>query len=127
MDTTGTSNNFAKQGQNLADKTADKVQSGIHGAKEAGNQVADALSSKVEDARSSTGPAIARATDQAQSVSKKTLDTVSAATEKARATMADVGDSVTAYVMDSPIKALLISAAVGAVIGALATSLSRRD
>jgi ElaB/YqjD/DUF883 family membrane-anchored ribosome-binding protein len=127
MDTTGSSNNFAKQGQNLADKAADKVQSGIHGAKEASNQVADTLSSKVEDARSSTGPAIARATDQAQSVSKKTLDTVSAATEKARATMADVGDSVTAYVMDSPIKALLISAAVGAVIGALATSLSRRD
>ena len=127
MDTTGTSNNFAKQGQNLADKTADKVQSGIHGAKDAGNQVAEVLSSKVEDARSSTGPAIARATDQAPSVSKKTLDTVSAATEKARATMADVGDSLTAYVTDSPIKALLISAAVGAVIGALATSLSRRD
>jgi cytochrome P450 len=51
-----TSNDFAKQGQDFADKTADKVQSGIRDARQTATKVGDKLSSEVEGARSQSGP-----------------------------------------------------------------------
>ena len=125
MDTVGSGNNFAKQGQDLADKAAEKIQSGICAANDTGNQAADKLSDKIEDTRSSAGSTIGKAADQAQAVAKKTLDSVGEATQKVRAAVADVGNSVSAYAKDNPMKALLISAAVGAVVGAIATNWSR--
>ena len=61
METVGSNNNFGKQTQDLADKAAEKVQSGIRTAKDTTNQVADRLSDTVEAARSSAGPRIAKA------------------------------------------------------------------
>jgi ElaB/YqjD/DUF883 family membrane-anchored ribosome-binding protein len=42
-----------------------------------------------------------------------------------RATVADAGDSVVTYTQGNPFKAILISAAVGAVIASVVTTLSR--
>ena len=125
METVGSNNNFGKQTQDLADKAAEKVQSGIRTAQDTTNQVADRLSDTVEAARSSAGPRIAQAADRVQSVANQTMDSFGAATRKVRATAADVGDSVISYTRDNPVKAILISAAVGALIGALATTLPR--
>jgi ElaB/YqjD/DUF883 family membrane-anchored ribosome-binding protein len=125
METVGSNNNFGKQTQDLADRAAEKVQSGIRTAKDTGNQVADRLSDTVEAARSSAGPSIAKAADQAQSVANQTMNSLGAATKKVRATATDVGDSVISYTQDNPVKAVLISAAVGALIGVLATTLNR--
>ena len=125
METVGSNNNFGSQTQDLADKAAEKVQSGIRTAKDTTNQVADRLSDTVEAARSSAGPRIAKAADRVQSVANQTIDSFGAATRKVRATAADVGDSVISYTRDNPVKVILISAAVGALIGALATKLPR--
>ncbi|HXJ44113.1 MAG TPA: hypothetical protein VNH18_32805 [Bryobacteraceae bacterium] len=125
METVGSNNDFGKQTQDLADKAAEKVQSGIRTAKDTTNQVADRLSDTVEAARSSAGPRLAKAADRVQSVANQTRDSFGAATRKVRATAADVGDSVISYTRDNPVKAILISAAVGALIGALATTLPR--
>jgi len=46
-----TSNDFAKQGQDFADKTADKVQSGIRDARQTATKVGDKLSSDMEGNR----------------------------------------------------------------------------
>ena len=121
METGGSNNNFGKQTQDLADKAAEKVQSGIRTAKDSANQVADRLSDTVEGARSGVG----RAADQAQSVANQTLDSLGSATKKVQATVADVGQSVISYTQDNPVKAILISATVGILIGALATTLNR--
>jgi ElaB/YqjD/DUF883 family membrane-anchored ribosome-binding protein len=125
METVGSNNNFGKQTQDLADKAAEKVQSGIRTAQDTTNQVADRLSDTIEAARSSAGPRIAKAADRVQSVANQTIESFGAATRKVRATAADVGDSVISYTRDNPVKAILISAAVGALIGALATTLPR--
>jgi ElaB/YqjD/DUF883 family membrane-anchored ribosome-binding protein len=121
METGGSNNNFGKQTQDLADKAAEKVQSGIRTAKDSANQVADRLSDTVEGARSGVG----KAADQAQSVANQTLDSLDSATKKVQATVADVGQSVISYTQDNPVKAILISATVGILIGALATTLNR--
>ena len=63
-----TSNDFAKQGQDFADKAADKAQSGICEARQTANKVGDKFSSDVEAARSQAGPSIKKAADQAQSI-----------------------------------------------------------
>ena len=55
MDTVGSTTNFAKQGQELTDKAADKLESGAHYVREAANQAADKASDKLESARGSAG------------------------------------------------------------------------
>jgi ElaB/YqjD/DUF883 family membrane-anchored ribosome-binding protein len=119
------SNNFGKQGQDLADKAADKVQSGIRTAQGIANRGADKLSEGVDSVRRSTGPALADATDRAQSGAKQAMDSLNNASKKVRATVADVGDTVVTYTQGNPIKALLISAAVGAIVATAVATLSR--
>jgi hypothetical protein len=71
METVG-SNIFGKQTQDLADKAAEKVQSGIRTAKDTTNQAADRLSDTVEAARSRAGPSIAKAANQVESIANPT-------------------------------------------------------
>jgi|ERR1700733_4034872 ElaB/YqjD/DUF883 family membrane-anchored ribosome-binding protein len=125
METGGSNNNFGKQTQDLADKAAEKVQSGIRTAKDSANQMADRLSDTVEGARSGVPPMIGKAADQTQAVANRTLDSLGSATKKVQATVADVGESVISYTQDNPVKAILISATVGILIGALATTWNR--
>jgi ElaB/YqjD/DUF883 family membrane-anchored ribosome-binding protein len=53
------------------------------------------------------------------------MDSLNDASQKVRATVADIGDSVLTYTQDNPVKAILISAAVGAIIATAATTLIR--
>jgi ElaB/YqjD/DUF883 family membrane-anchored ribosome-binding protein len=122
MDTLRTSDTFASKGQDLADKTADKVQSGIRTVKEATINAADQAASKVESARSAVAPVLGRATEQVHVLANQTKDTLNAAGSKVRATVADVGDSIVCYAQDNPVKTILLSVAVGAALGALVTS-----
>jgi ElaB/YqjD/DUF883 family membrane-anchored ribosome-binding protein len=119
------SNNFGKQGQDVANKAADKVQSGIRTAQDVANRGADKLSEGIDSVRRNTGPTLAKATDQVQSVANQAMDSLSSASKRVRATVADVGDSVVTHTQDNPVKAILISAAVGAIIATAVTTLSR--
>ena len=121
------SNNFGKPGQDMANNTADKVQSGIRSAQDAANRGADKLSEGVDSVRRNAGPTIAKTVDKAQSVATQAMDYLNSASAKVRATVADVGDSLVTYTQDNPVKAILISAAVGAVIATAVTTLTRRD
>jgi ElaB/YqjD/DUF883 family membrane-anchored ribosome-binding protein len=125
MDTLGSPNNLAKQGQDLADKAADKIQSGIRNVKDTGSQAADRLSDKVESVRSSAGPVLGKAANQTESLLSQTVDSLSAAGKKVRSTVSDVGDSVVTYTKDNPVKAIFISAAAGALIAAVVHALNR--
>ena len=123
METFGNAGNVAKHGQELADKAADKIQSGIKTVKDGGLQAADRVSDKLDSVRSSAGPAIARAADHAGSIFGQTIDSLSAAGKRARSGVADVGDRVVTYAKDNPVQAILISAAAGALIAALVRAL----
>jgi ElaB/YqjD/DUF883 family membrane-anchored ribosome-binding protein len=123
MDSVG-SDKFAKSGQDLADTTADKLQRGIRTAKQSVDNAADGLSQKVESARSNAGATLGSAAAEAQSITQQSIDSLKAATEKLRVTAAEMGESVISYTQDNPVKVILISAAVGALVGALVTVLA---
>ena len=114
-----------QQAQDLADKAADRIQGGIRTVRDTGAHAADELSAKVENARTSAGPTLGRAADQAESLFSQTVDSLSAAGKKVRSTVSDVGDSVVTYTKDNPVKAIVISAAAGALIATLVHALNR--
>jgi ElaB/YqjD/DUF883 family membrane-anchored ribosome-binding protein len=116
-----TSNDFAKQGQNVADKAADQVQAGIRNA----HQIGDKLSNGVEQARSHAGPSIQAAADQAQTFVGQGIDSARAAAQRVYDGSRQASDSIVTYTKENPVKAILIAAASGALLLTLVNALSR--
>jgi ElaB/YqjD/DUF883 family membrane-anchored ribosome-binding protein len=115
MDLTGTTNDFSKQGQDLADKTANKVKAGIQDAKRTVNQAADQLSSKADQLHSEEKPLIKKATQQTNAFAQGVED----ATQRIRDAGSRASESVTEYAKANPVKAILIALASGAVLATL--------
>ena len=115
---------FADKGQAMADKAADKIQSGIRGAKQTAESTASNLSERVESVRSNVGPTLGSAADRANRLVSRGVNAVSGATQRARDTFTDTQDSVVAYTQENPVKALMIAAAAGAVLVTLLRVLS---
>jgi ElaB/YqjD/DUF883 family membrane-anchored ribosome-binding protein len=123
MDTVINPGNFAKQTEDIADRSADKIQGGIKNGKEIGSQGADRMSKKIDSVQNSAGSALGKMADQAESMWNQTVDSVSATGKKVRSTVSDVGESVVTYAKDNPVKAILISAAAGALMAAVVRAL----
>jgi ElaB/YqjD/DUF883 family membrane-anchored ribosome-binding protein len=123
MNTTG--NDLAKQGQNFADKAADKVQTGIQSARQTGAEVSDKLSSAVETARNQAGPSIEKAADQAQTLYRQGVDSAKAAAQSVRDSAAQTSESIVTFTKENPVKAILIAAASGALLITLFNALYR--
>jgi ElaB/YqjD/DUF883 family membrane-anchored ribosome-binding protein len=121
MDLTGTTNDFSKQGQDLADKATNTVQAGIQDAKRTVNRAADQLSSKADQLRSETKPLIKKATQQTNAIAQSVSD----ATQRVRTAASQASESVTEYARENPVKAILIAAASGAVVATLLHTISR--
>jgi ElaB/YqjD/DUF883 family membrane-anchored ribosome-binding protein len=120
MDLTGTTNDFPKQGQNLADKAANTVQAGIQDVKGTVNRAADQLSSKADQLRSETKPLIKKAMQQTNAFGQSVGD----ATQRIRDAASQASESVTEYAKANPVKAILIAAASGAVLATLLHTIS---
>jgi ElaB/YqjD/DUF883 family membrane-anchored ribosome-binding protein len=88
---------FAKTGQALADKAADKVQTGVRVAQDTAKDAGSALS-------------------RVQSMGKQGLDAITGAVGQARDVASDASDSVIAYTKKNPVAALAIAAASGALL-----------
>jgi ElaB/YqjD/DUF883 family membrane-anchored ribosome-binding protein len=100
-----------KNGQLLADKAADKVQSGIRDAKQAGKEAGAALS-----------------IDRVRSMGRQSRDAVGDAAQRTLDAASHASDSVVAYTRENPVKALLMAAASGALLLSLINVLkSTRD
>ena len=121
MDLTGTTNDFSKHGQELADKAANKLQGGIQDTKRTVNLAADQLSSKADQLRSETKPMIRKAAQQ----TKVFAQSVGDATQRIRDAASQASESVTEYAKENPVKAMLIAAASGAVLATLVHTFSR--
>jgi ElaB/YqjD/DUF883 family membrane-anchored ribosome-binding protein len=121
MDLTGTTNDFSKQGQELADKASNKIQGGIQDAKRTFNRAADQLSRKADELGSESKPWIKKAAQQTNAFAQSVGD----ATQRVRDTASQASDSVTAYAKENPVKAILIAAASGMVLATLFNMVSR--
>ncbi len=105
-----------KTGSALADKAADKVQSGIRSAQDTAIDAGNALSSKVDDLRSEAGSTLTKAAGRAQSMGKQGLDAIGNMASQARDVVSDTSQSIVAYTKKNPAKALTIAAASGALL-----------
>ena len=123
MESTSTGN-FAKSSQALADKAADKAQSGIRGAQDTVKGVGNALSSKIEDVRSEAGTAINRGSKRAQSMGKQGIDAITDMAGQVGDMASNASDSIVAYTKKNPVMALGIAAAAGALLYAAIKSLT---
>jgi ElaB/YqjD/DUF883 family membrane-anchored ribosome-binding protein len=116
--------NFAKTGQALADKAADKAQSGIRGAQDSVKDVGTILSSKLEDVRSEAGTAVNRGSKRAQSMGKQGLDAITDMASQAGDMASNATETIVAYTKKNPVLALGIAAATGALLYAAIKALS---
>src|ERR1700744_1409098 len=88
---------FAKTTQTLADKAADKVQTGIHGAQESVADAASALSSGATKAREKALPALRQASGRAQGTAQQGFDALSDIADQARDMAAGTAESIISY------------------------------
>jgi ElaB/YqjD/DUF883 family membrane-anchored ribosome-binding protein len=116
---------FTKTGQALADKAADKVQSGMRIAQDTAKDAGDALSSKLEDVRSEAGTVVNKGSRRFQSAGRQGLDAISGAMGQARDAASNASDSIVAYTKKNPVKSLAIAAGSGALLYAAIRALSR--
>jgi hypothetical protein len=115
---------FAKTGQALADKAADKAQSGIRIAQDTAKDAGDLLSGKLQDVRSEAGTVVNRGQRRVQSATKHGLDAITEMAAQARDVASNASDSIVGYTKKNPVKALAIAAASGAVLYAAIKALS---
>jgi ElaB/YqjD/DUF883 family membrane-anchored ribosome-binding protein len=117
-----------QNGQQMADKAADKVQGGIREAKSATKQAGAALSNKIDELQQDAAPVINKAFDRVKSMGRQGMEAVGDAAQRTRDAASNASDSVIAYTKDNPVKALLIAAASGALLVSLLNVLrSSRD
>jgi ElaB/YqjD/DUF883 family membrane-anchored ribosome-binding protein len=95
-------NNFSKQGHDLADKAA----------------------ATTDQLRTNAAPLLKKATDQAQSLGKQGIDAVSDIAQQVQDTASDISGSIVAYTRKNPATALAIAAASGALLLVLAKLLT---
>jgi hypothetical protein len=119
------SNTITNPGKDMADAAANKIQSGIGGAKLAIDKAADQLSNKVEGLGTASKPAIKQMTAQVQSFAEGVRDTGRRFGDAAHR----ASDSVISFTKENPLKAIIIAAASGAALITLfnAIARSRRD
>jgi ElaB/YqjD/DUF883 family membrane-anchored ribosome-binding protein len=124
MENSATSS-FAKTSQTtLADKAADKIQSGIRAGQDTAKDAGNALSSKVEDVRSQAGTAVRKSSRRVQSAGEQGLNAITEMVSQARDAASNTSDLIVAYTKKNPVKSLAIAAASGALLYAAIKAVS---
>jgi ElaB/YqjD/DUF883 family membrane-anchored ribosome-binding protein len=114
---------FAKTGQGLADKAADKAQSSTL-ARDTAKDTGDFLSGKLQHVRSEAGAALNRGQRAVQSATKQGLNAITEMAGQAREVASNASGSIVGYTKKNPVKALAIAAASGALLYAAIKALS---
>jgi ElaB/YqjD/DUF883 family membrane-anchored ribosome-binding protein len=115
---------FTTTGQALADKAADKTQSGFRTAQDIAKETGNVLSSKLEDVRSDAGTAVRKGARRVRAARQQGLDAITDMAGQAREVASHATDSIVAYTKKNPVKALAIAAASGAVLYTMIKALS---
>jgi hypothetical protein len=108
--------NFAKTTQTLANKAADKVQAGIHGAQDSVAGGANAVSSTVTNAREKVVPVLRQGSGRAQTTAQQGFDALGDIAGQARDMAAGTAESIISYTKRNPVQALAIAVASGALL-----------
>ena len=115
----------ADKTKNMVGKAADALQDGLNSAHRSANTAVDAVADKADDMQGNAMPSLDKATDQAQKLMRQGRDMVQDSAQKAREKALDFSDKAVSYTKDEPVKAMLMSAAAGAVLISVLSMLTR--
>ena len=118
-------NSFPQSASKLADEAAQNADGVIKSTQRAANNALDNLSDKVQDASDQAAPVISRLSAQAEALTRKTVDAVRDGSKRARLQATNAANSTVTYIKDEPVKSVLIAAAAGAALFAIAKLVAR--
>jgi len=129
MDTNTSYNPYSPEGANVDSRTIDQATRSADHAIESTQEMAKGLfarvANKTASARDSALPAIDKAAGQLRDAARISADTVRDKTTQVRDAALRASDVAAAYVREDPLKGMLLSAAAGAALIALASLLVR--
>ena len=110
---------------NIVDTAAKSAEHAIRSTQDAANKALDNLADSVDQLRGRGSPVLERAKEQATTYAYRGLDSMRDASHRARQTALQASENTIGYIRAEPVKAVLIAAAAGAVLMALAKLLRR--
>lgn len=123
-------NGLSRDADQLTRQLSDKVMQSAHEAVESTRDLAhhalDSADSAVRQARGRIDPAIHEFANSAQRLANRGIDLASQTGVRAQQSLRHCAAATERYVADQPIRAILIAAAAGAVIAALALATTRK-
>ena len=114
-----------EQSNGIADRAAQSADSAIRSTQRVANEALDGLAVTVQGMRHRTTPLLNRANEQAIALARRGVDAVRDGSQQLRDTALRASDGTLNYIKGEPVKAVLIAAAVGAVLMAIAGLMTR--
>ena len=109
----------------LVGATTRSIDQALNTTRQAANGALDSLGNAAHQLRDDTVPVIDRINDQAHALARQGMDAVREQSLHLQARARRTSDDTLHYIRDEPVKAVLIAAATGAVLIALAGLLMR--
>lgn len=114
-----------QEASNLVDKAADRASDAVRATQNVANTAFDGLAAKIESARDQAAPLVDRVVNQADAVARRGVDAVRDSSSQLRDRAMQASDATAGHIREEPLKAILIAAATGAALMALATLVRR--
>lgn len=109
----------------LADQAAQGADDTIRATQRVADEALDRLSDKVHATHERATPKLVHIAEQAETLVRRSADALREGSHQVRERAAVAGDRTIAYIKDEPVKAVLIAAAAGAAMLALANLIAR--
>jgi ElaB/YqjD/DUF883 family membrane-anchored ribosome-binding protein len=120
-----TSSSAASTVNRLADQAAQRADDTIKSTQRVANEALDRLSDQVQQVHDDNAPRLVRMAEQAESLARRGVDALRDRSHQLRARASGASDHTLAYIREEPVKSVLIAAAAGAAMAALASYMSR--
>jgi len=120
-----TTSSSALSATRLADQAAQGADDTIRATQRVANDTLDRLSEKVHETHDRAVPHVARLAERAEDLVHRSSAALRQSRERVRETALHASDRTVGYIRDEPVKAVLIAAAAGAAMLALANLISR--
>ena len=125
MTTTNPTSNIGASAAGIVDSAANSADQAIRSSQRVANQTLDQISEGVDAVRAQAAPALNRLATDAEQFTRRSVDKVREGSQQLREQALRASDKTLIFIKDEPVKAVLIAAAVGAVLMALATLVGR--
>jgi len=120
-----TTSSAAATANRLAGQAAQGADETIRATQRVANEALDRLSDKIHQTHDKGAPKLVHLAEQAETLARRSADALRDGTHQVREKAVLASDRTIAYIKDEPVKAVLIAAAAGAAMVALANLMSR--